>query len=102
MFHGRGPDPVGGAGPQRDGDWLVQAVPYLLDGGPDDGAAHPSLISDVSGEHHRAVLWQILIFGRRWCSDANAKLILKTFLLSDAQQKDRPSVIVAGGHRLFQ
>lgn len=52
MLHGRGSDPVGGAGPELDGDWLVQAVPYLVDGGAYDGAAHPPLVTDVSGEHH--------------------------------------------------
>lgn len=60
MLHGRRSNPIGGAGPQHNGDWLVQALPYLLHGGPNDGAAHPPLLSDVPGEHHWALLWAIL------------------------------------------
>ena len=60
MLHGRRSNPIGGAGPQHNGDWLVQALPYLLHGGPNDGAAHPPLLPDVPGEHHWALLWAIL------------------------------------------
>lgn len=60
MLHGRSSNPIGGAGPQHNGDWLVQALPYLLHGGPNDGATHPPLVPDVPGEHHRALLWAIL------------------------------------------
>lgn len=56
MLHGRRSNPIGGAGPQHNGDWLVQALPYLLHGGPNDGAAHPPLLPDVPGEHHWALL----------------------------------------------
>lgn len=56
MLHGCSSNPLGGAGPQHDGDWLVQALPYLLHGGPNDGAAHPPLLPDVPGEHHWALL----------------------------------------------
>lgn len=56
MFHGCGPNSVGGAGPQHNGDWLVQAFPYLLHGGPKDGAVDPPLFPDVTREHHRAML----------------------------------------------
>lgn len=60
MLHGRRANLIGGAGPQHDGDWLVQALPYLLHGGPKDGAAHPPLLPDVPGEHHRSVLREIV------------------------------------------
>lgn len=60
MLHGCSSNPIGGAGPQHNGDWLVQALPYLLHGGPNDGATHPPLIPDVPGKHHWAVLWAIL------------------------------------------
>lgn len=60
MLHGCSSNPIGGAGPQHNGDWLVQALPYLLHGGPNDGAAHPPLLPDVPGEHHWALLWAIL------------------------------------------
>lgn len=56
MFHGRGSNSVGGAGPQHNGDRLVQALPYLLHGGPNNGATYPPLLPDVSGEHHWAML----------------------------------------------
>lgn len=56
MLHGRSSNPIGGAGPQHNGDWLVQALPYLLHGGPKDGAADPPLLPDVPGKHHWAVL----------------------------------------------
>lgn len=56
MLHGRGSNPIGGAGPQHNGDWLVQALPYLLHGGPKNGAPDPTLLPDVPGEHHWAVL----------------------------------------------
>lgn len=53
MLHGRGSNPVGGAGPELDGAWLVQAVPYLLDGGAHDGAANtPVVFADVFGKQH--------------------------------------------------
>lgn len=60
MLHGRSSNPIGGAGPQHNGDWLVQALPYLLHGGPNNGATHPPLLPDVPGEHHWALLWAIL------------------------------------------
>lgn len=56
MFHGHGPDSTGGAGPQHNGDWLVQALPDLVHGGSKDGAANPPLLPDVPGEHHWSVL----------------------------------------------
>lgn len=75
MLHGRRSNPVGGAGPELDGDWLVQAVPYLLHGGPEDGATHPPLLSDVSGEHHRAVLRPTLMLGQNPRLDAVAQTL---------------------------
>lgn len=56
MLYGRSSNPIGGVGPQHDGHWLVQALSHFLHGGPNNGAAHPSLLSDVPGEHHWAVL----------------------------------------------
>lgn len=56
MLHGRGPHPIGGAGFDKHGDWLVQAFPHLLYGGPHDGAADPPLFTALSGEHRGAVL----------------------------------------------
>ena len=56
MFHGHGSHPIGGAGPEQHGDWLVQAVPHLLHGGPRHGSPYSPLLSDVPGEHHRALL----------------------------------------------
>lgn len=60
MLHGRSSNLIGGAGPQHNGDWLVQALPHLLHGGPNNGATHPPLLPDVPGEHHWALLWAIL------------------------------------------
>lgn len=60
MLHGRSSDPAGRTGPQHDGDWLVQALPYLLHGGSNHGTSHPTFLPDVAGEHHRPVLWAIL------------------------------------------
>lgn len=65
MFHGRGSYSTGGAWPQHHGDWLVQALPDLLHGGPKDGAADPPLLPDVLGEHHWAVLRAIVRPDRR-------------------------------------
>lgn len=56
MLHGRRSDPTGGAGPQHHGDWLVQALPPVVHGGPKDGAPDPPLLPDVPGKHPRAVL----------------------------------------------
>lgn len=56
MLHGRSSNPTGGAGPQHNGDWLVQALPSLLHGGPKDGASDPPLLPDVPGKHPWAVL----------------------------------------------
>lgn len=51
MLHGRSPHPVGGTGSDDNGDWLVQAVPHLLHGGPHDGATDPPLVAALAGEH---------------------------------------------------
>lgn len=56
MLHGCSSNLAGGAGPQYDGDWLVQALPYLLNGGPKNGTAHPPFLPDVLGKYPWAVL----------------------------------------------
>lgn len=56
MLHGRSSNLVGGAGPQRDGDRLVQALPYLLNGGPKNGPADPPFLPDVLGKYPWTVL----------------------------------------------
>lgn len=56
MLHGRGPHPAGGAGFDEHGDWLVQAVPHLLHGGPHDGASNPTLVPALPGEHGGTML----------------------------------------------
>lgn len=56
MLYGCSSDLVGGAGPQYDGDWLVQALPYLLNGGPKNGATDPPFLPDVLGKYPWTVL----------------------------------------------
>lgn len=60
MLHGCSSNPTGRAGPQHNGYRLVQAFPYLLHGGSNNGTAHPPFIPDVIGEHHWALLWAII------------------------------------------
>lgn len=49
MFHGCSTDPIGGAGPLKYGDWLVQTVSAVLIGGPYISSAHAAGVSDVIG-----------------------------------------------------
>lgn len=56
MLHGSSAHLAGGAGPQHDGDRLVQALPYLLNGGPKNGSAHPPFLPDVLGKYPGTVL----------------------------------------------
>lgn len=60
MLYGRGTHPIGGAGFDKHGDWLVQAFPHLFYGGSHNGAADPTLLTALSGEHRGAVLWTLL------------------------------------------
>lgn len=50
MFHGCSTDPIGGAGPLKHGDWLVQTVSTVLIGGPYISPAHTAGVSDVLGQ----------------------------------------------------
>lgn len=50
MFHGCSTDPIGGAGPLKHGDWLVQTVSAVLIGGPYISSAHTAGVSDVIGQ----------------------------------------------------
>lgn len=56
MFYGCGSDSIGGAGPQHNGDWLVQALPNLIHGGSKNGATDSALLPDVFGEHYWSML----------------------------------------------
>lgn len=56
MFYGCCSNSIGGAGPQHNGDWLVQALPNLVYGGSKNGAIDPALLPDVFGEHYWSVL----------------------------------------------
>lgn len=56
MLYGRSSNLTGGAGPQYDGDRLVQALPYLLNGGPKNGPSDPPLLPDVLGKYPWPVL----------------------------------------------
>lgn len=56
MLHGCGTHPTGGAGFDKHGDWLVQAFPNVLYGGSHNGAADPTLLAALSGEHRGTVL----------------------------------------------
>lgn len=60
MLYGCSSNLTGGAGPQYDGDRLVQALPYLLNGGPKNGPSDPPFLPDVLGKYPWTVLWAIL------------------------------------------
>lgn len=60
MLHGRGTHPIGGAGFDKHGDWMVQAFPNFLDGGSHDDSADSTLFAALSGEHRGTVLWTFL------------------------------------------
>lgn len=56
MLHGCRPHLIGGAGFDEHGDWLVQAFPHLVHGGPHDGTIDPALFPTVLGEHRGPIL----------------------------------------------
>lgn len=60
MLHGCGPYLMWGAGFVQHGNWLVQAVPHLLHGGPNDGPVDPAFLPALSGEHRWTMLWPLL------------------------------------------
>lgn len=60
MLHGRGTHPIGGAGFDKHGDWLVQAFPNFLYGGSHNDTTDSTLLAALSGEHCGTVLWTFL------------------------------------------
>ena len=63
MFHGCSTDPIGGAGPLKHGDWLVQTVSAVLIGGPYISSAHTAGVSDVIGQLRTAAGRSVLVTG---------------------------------------
>lgn len=61
MFHGCSTDPIGGAGPLKHGDWLVQTVSAVLIGGPYISSAHAAGVSDVIGQLRTATGRSVLV-----------------------------------------
>lgn len=61
MFHGCSTDPIGGAGPLKYGDWLVQTVSAILIGGPYISSAHAAGVSDVIGQLRTATGRSVLV-----------------------------------------
>lgn len=63
MFHGCSTDPIGGAGPLKHGDRLVQTVSAIFIGGPYISSAHATGISDVIGQLRTAARRSVLVTG---------------------------------------
>lgn len=61
MLHGRSTDLIGGAGPLKHGDWLVQTVSTVLIGGPYVSAADAAGVSDVTGQLRTATGRSVLV-----------------------------------------
>lgn len=61
MFHGCSTDPIGGPGPLKHGDWLVQTVSAILIGGPYISSAHAACVSDVIGQLRTATGRSVLV-----------------------------------------
>lgn len=61
MFHGCSTDSIGGAGPLKHGDWLVQTVSTILIGGPHISSAHAAGVSDVIGQLRTATGRSVLV-----------------------------------------
>lgn len=61
MFHGCSTDLIGGLGPLKHGDWLVQTVSTVLVGGPYVSAAHTTGVSDVIGQLRTAARRSVLV-----------------------------------------
>lgn len=65
MFHGCSTDPIGGPGPLKHGDWLVQTVSTIFIGGPYISSTHAAGVSDVTGQLRTAAGRSVLVTGWR-------------------------------------